>query len=80
MDDELKTSIISAIRTLDDDAYRAWFGTKPPRMFARLASQVGFGSRVLDLEELPSQFLTMSASTWDPTLTPTTSCKAFARH
>ncbi len=56
MDDELKTSIISAIRTLDDDAYRAWFGTKPPRMFARLASQVGFGSRVLDLEELPSQF------------------------
>ena len=56
MDDDLKTSIISAIRTLDNDAYRAWFGTKPPRMFARLASQVGFGSRVLDLEELPGQF------------------------
>ena len=56
MDDEFKTSIISAIRTLDDDAYRAWFGTKPPRMFVRFASQIGVGPRVLDLEELPGQF------------------------
>jgi len=56
MDDEVRQGIISAIKTLDDNAYRAWFGTKQPRYFARLASEVGFSSRAMDLQDLPDQF------------------------
>jgi hypothetical protein len=56
MEDQVNQQIISAIKTLDDDVYRAWFGIKPPRMFADLASQIGFNSRPLSVDDLPNQF------------------------